>query len=217
MKKKRQIDYFTQIIGDDLKMLDGVPGNPDDTGFTDNLYKTMIYDAHRNDYKINDVQIPRKHGVSDKQLSATLKETLPNAQDQQFISKLINQRLWANVHIVSVQGMLENGTPLSELPGGKSLPSGPLGGTPLLVDAGIPSSFTVKVSADKKTAEVTSTMVEKLNYTDHKSIDGGDANYGGVKFTFTVKLNLSAHEHGQSVQDVRLGQEFIPSDQMKKA
>ena len=57
---------------------------------------------------------------------------------------------------------------------------------------------------------VTSSAVYNVAYEDGVTIDSVTPNYGTIKFTFTIQLNLSAHEQGQSVQDVKLAQELEP-------
>ena len=86
---------------------------------------------------------------------------------------------------------------------------------PLLQDlAGQPSVFNLSVSPDKKTAEVTATLFQQMNFADGLLTDGKMPLVGGVKFTMHFRLNLNAHEGGQSVAGFRMGQEFIPLDRL---
>ena len=199
-------NYFKEEIGSDLKLLEGAPGNTDTTTYNDNIYDTFLADADRCQYSINGVNFVKTEAGAREKLVTALKNTLPNAQDQQFMSKLINQRLWANVAIVTW-----NNLPLQGIPGSKSLPS-VQGGNPILKGSpkNTPMTFDVQVSDDERTAVVTSSAVYNVAYEDGVTIDSVTPNYGTIKFTFTIQLNLSAHEQGQSVQDVKLAQELEP-------
>ena len=101
------------------------------------------------------------------------------------------------------------------LPGGNTLPSTPPGNKPMLQDLeGNPATFAVTVSPDKKTARVTATMTQQINFLGSMQIDGKMPGIGVVKLTFDFQLNLSAHEQGQGVTDLRIGQEILPFDRL---
>ena len=212
-------DYCKQVIGDDLKMLEGVPGNTDSTGYKDNIYSTLLDDIQRNDYTINNVKISREsQEIAQQQVTTQLKAVLPNAKDQQFVSKLINQRLWESVQGPSMRGTLADGRPVNALAGGASIPYSSKPGHVIIADykkGGPHPSYSVQVSEDKKTAQVTATLFQRIVFEEGQTGGHGMPHYGGVTLTYTFQLTLDAHEQGQSVQDVKLGQEFVPLSQMK--
>ncbi|MBQ7586147.1 MAG: hypothetical protein IJU40_07860 [Desulfovibrionaceae bacterium] len=208
-------DYFKDEFDKDLKMLDGAPGDTDETGYTNDLYNSLLLDAHRRIYTINGQKISRDEGVAQEEIKNSFNTQLPDAKDKQFVSKIFNQRLWAHLLLVTGRGYLENGTVLADLPGGSILPAANLGEGPIMFDnKKLIDEFTLQVAPDKKTAQITATIIQNIGYGDNRGIDGFAPYYGGVKFTFNIKLNLSAHEDGQGVTEVKLAQEFINKDQM---
>lgn len=201
-------NVFKQDFATDLSRLEG---SGESTGYTDNIYDQMPLDAHRSDFVINGQVIDKDNAAQD--LTAAVKNALPDPKDQQFISKLINQRMWSQLVIANTTSYLPNGETLNDFPGGKLLPSTPPGSNPLVEDAKIHSRFTVTVSPDKKTAMVTGTLIDNINYGG-ETIDGRPPHFGGVKFTMNFTLNLNGHENGQGVADFTLAQEFIPKEQI---
>ena len=203
-------DVFRQNYAEDLARLEG---SGERTGYTNNIYDTLLADAQRSDYVIDGTAIGRRNARAE--LPEALRNAAPDPKDQQFLSKLMNQRMWSNLVVAATTGLLPDGTLLNDLPGGNSLPATPPGSMPLLQDfAGQPSVFTLSVSPDKKTAEVTATLFQQMNFADGLLTDGKMPLVGGVKFTMHFRLNLNAHEGGQSVAGFRMGQEFIPIDRL---
>ncbi|MBQ7609209.1 MAG: hypothetical protein IJU76_14770 [Desulfovibrionaceae bacterium] len=198
-------DAFKQDYAADLTRLEG---SGESTGYTDNIYNQLPLDADRSDYSINGQVIDKIDAAQN--LTNAVKNAVPDPKDQQFISKLINQRMWGCLVSATSSKTLPSGASLDNLPGGEILPSTPPGSSQLLQDAKINSVFTVNVSPDKKTAVVTGTLVDQMNYGSLQ-VDGDKPYFGLVKFTFTFNLNLNAHENGQGVADFKLGQEFIPN------
>lgn len=78
----------------DLSHLEGDPA-PGETQnkYKDNLYTTFIADSTRFVYIINDEEMPRQT----EPVTGKVKSLLTNPLDLQFVTKLANQRLYANV------------------------------------------------------------------------------------------------------------------------
>ena len=209
-------DVFKETFSSDLQKLQDAPG--ESSKYTDNIYNTMLVDSNRNEFNINGTDIRglnKKNNVTSQEITTALKNAVPDPKDQQMLSKLMNQRMWANMMITATVGMLPNGTMLDGLPGGNTLPSTPPGNKPMLQDLeGNPATFAVTVSPDKKTARVTATMTQQINFLGSMQIDGKMPGIGVVKLTFDFQLNLSAHEQGQGVTDLRIGQEIVPFDRL---
>ncbi|MBP3731444.1 MAG: hypothetical protein J6I40_08260, partial [Mailhella sp.] len=209
-------DVFKETFSSDLQKLQDAPG--ESTKYTDNIYTTMLVDSHRNSFSINGTPTGgtgKTNAVAHQEITTALKNAVPDPRDQQMLSKLMNQRMWANMMITVTTGMLPNGTMLDGLPGGSTLPSTPPGNNPMLQDLqGHPATFAVTVSPDKKTARVTATMTQQINFLGSMRIDGKMPGIGGVKLTFDFQINLNAHEQGQSVTDFSIGQEVMSLERL---
>ena len=213
-EEQQQInENFRKALDADLKSLE--PTKKDPTGYTSNIYDTLIHDANRSVFVINGTTIDSDSKTSAPQLVGKIKDLLPDPQDQRFLSKLINQRLSGNMTVLNRSGMMpDEQTLASEIPGTGSIPIMPNGQVNFLKDIHrIPNTFHVTISDDRKTAEVTATQTQGMSYMDNKSYNGGVPDFGAVRYTFNIALNLSAHEKGQGVTGFTLGQEFLTLDE----
>ncbi len=90
-------DRILNTVKKDLSYLEGTHADDEFMNiYQDNIYSTFVADANRYKYVINGEELPRKTDV----VLNTVKNTFTNPVDQQFISKLANQRLFANVSLV---------------------------------------------------------------------------------------------------------------------
>lgn len=211
-ERKSINEYFQQNFAEDLKELKG--SKKDTTSYIGNIYKTMDSDANRARYIVGGKEIPNDgtHDTTAGKLISAIESTVSDAKDQQFLSKLMNQRMWASVIKLS-QGITEDARLLSTVPGGSSFPSDVPGMGSLLGEsktAGHSTTYSVTVSSDQKTASVQAVMEETMLFPGSRTVDGTRPPFGIVRFTFDFQLTLSGHEQGQSVQKVTLGQEFLP-------
>ncbi len=216
-EEQQQInENFRKALDADLKSLE--PTATDKTGYTDNIYNTLIQDANRNVFVINGTANGSDKEKAAPELIGRIKDLLPDPQDQRFISKLINQRLSGNMTVLNRSGMMPDGQTLaSEVPGTGSIPIMPNGQTNFVKDIfGMPNTFHVTIADDRKTATVTATQTEGMSYMDNKSYNGGVPDFGAVRYTFSITLNLSAHEKGRGVTGFTLGQEFLTLDEARR-
>ncbi len=205
-------NIFKDAFSSDLEKLEGTLGET--TKYTDNIYDSMLGDANRSDFNIDGTVIG-KGGKAKQEISTALKKAVPDPKDQQMLSKLMNQRIWHVLIRTEMTGMLPNGTMIGDVPSGNTLLVTPLGKNSMVQDSpGIPSTFTLTVSPDKQTAQVTAVSTYQINSVDGGLIDGKMPDIGGIKITFHFQINLNAHPQGQSVAGFRFGQEFIPLDRL---
>ncbi len=204
-------EAFRRSYGEDLKHLETDKDNQ--TGYVNDIYETLLHDANRSDFTINGVEIGKENAAGE--LTGQLKSALPNGRDQRFISKLINQRLQADLMMLVRTGMLPDGRMSQDVPGSGVIAKAPPGQFDFLHDIDVTSSYNVTVAPDKKTAVVTATMTLGMHYLDNKTFGGAVPDFGAVRHTFSFTLNLSAHEKGQGVVSFTLGQQFLPLDKVR--
>ncbi len=205
-------NIFKDAFSSDLEKLEGTLGET--TKYTDNIYDSMLGDANRSDFNIDGTVIGKEEKAK-QEISTALKKAVPDPKDQQMLSKLMNQRIWHVLIRTEMTGMLPNGTMIGDVPSGNTLLVTPLGENPMVQDSsGIPATFTLTVSPDRRTAEVTAVWTQQINFLNSGPIDGKMPGIGGRKTTFHFQINLNAHPQGQSMTGFRFGQEFIPLDRL---
>ncbi len=191
-------------FNEDLDKLADDPG--EQKNFNGDIYETMIVDSNRSDYTVNGTNVPRDPETSARQLTGLLEQHLPAPRDRQYISKLCNQRLWANMQSGMMSGITAGGTQLNTLPGHEKIPAIPMSPTPLLRDdKSVPSSFDIAVSKDGKHATVTASLNQLLCH-----LEGGHDPFGKVRFTYTMQIDLSGAPGGPSMTGFSYAQKFLP-------
>ncbi len=203
-------DYFDE----DLAKLADAPGQAGK--FQDDIFNVMVADAHRNRYIINGQQIECNGEDNGKPLVDAVKQAVPNAKDRQLLSKILNQATTAQLTSLSMTGLMPDGTPLDNVPGGKVYPCMP--GCPTLVsqDRTAHLTYDATVSADKKTAVITISAPQVLHYPDGMDVDGRKPIFGCYTATLTLHVRLSAHEQGRGVDGVSVGLRFSPLSEAHK-
>ncbi len=176
------------------------------------MYNAMVRDANRNVFTVNGTKINPKNGQ--QELVGQLKSHLPDAQDQRFISKLINQRMQGDWQMLIANGMLPDGRMAEQVPGTAGIPVKPGGNMMFQSDLkGVSNTYEVTVAPDGKTATVTSTSTSALHFLDGQKISGAMTSYGAVWYTFNFTLTLSGHQDGQGVTSFSVGQQFMTTEE----
>jgi hypothetical protein len=207
-------DVFKQVLVDDYSKLADAPGEAHN--YDNSIYKTMLVDSNRGRFTINGQKIT---GHTVEESSANMKpimvQEFPNEKDRQFVSKIMNQRIWANLAMPHSAGMLPNGQPFSAVPGGTGITyvPGKGGETVHQAIAGKSASYSVQISEDKTTARITMTSPFSLAYADNSRFNGKPIVFGGKTVSFTFDVNLSAHPDGQGITNVAFGQKLLSMEE----
>lgn len=211
-EERRQINgIFRDSFASDYAMLADAPGEA--KNYKNNMYSTILDDAHRSTFIINGKTVTGDEKTKGRELTESLKTAAPDARDQQFLSKIMNQRLWWNMENANCLGILPNGSPVADVPGGSTLPIVPGNGQHNLLGQGHSYSvFSVDIAPDKKTAVLTATCSNSLQHTGGFTVDGKMPEFGTVKLTYRFQLTLNSHENGQGITGFTLGQEFLPQE-----
>ncbi|MCR5814693.1 MAG: hypothetical protein K6G15_09405 [Desulfovibrio sp.] len=202
---------FKNDFDDDYSKLAGAPGET--TGWQDNIYGTLLVDCNRSSYSFNGKAIPKGiHAETVPIITEAIKTVLPNALDQQFVSKIANQRLGGKISMMSnANGFSDTGKDMSNIPGFTVMPF--VRNTPLLGQSGLDAEYDVSVAQDKKTALLKATTYYTLDYPGVGGMGQEKPHFGVYKVTYTFNLNLSANEKGQGIDSFKLGQEFFSLEQ----
>jgi len=205
-------EVFRSAFNTDLKKLADAPGEA--KKYKGGIYMTALADANRNEYSVNGEAILLDSDTSAASLTEKLEHALPDPKDRQYISKLCNQRMWADIQMASAQGMTSSGVELKNIPGSERLASVPYQGHTLLIDpkevAHLPNTFDIKVSEDGKHATIKATLDQLVSHYDGKSIDGAQPGFGMVNFTYTMECDLNGAPGGQNMTSLQFSQAFRP-------
>lgn len=210
-------DLFKETFVDDYSKLADAPGEADK--YDDSVYKSMLLDSNRSEYSINGQKIGRGNNEeSTEQTREIMKREFPNEKDRQFVSKIMNQRVWASLALTHSTGILPNMQPLEAVPGATGITFAPGQGGQTVQQAifGKPSHYTVQVSEDKTTARITVSTPYMLAYADNSKFDGKSIPYGAKTVSFTFDVNLSSHPDGQGITNVAFGQKLLSMDEYMK-
>lgn len=215
--KKQLNDVFKQYFANDYSKLADAPGEA--RKYEDSIYKTMLVDSNRSSYTINGQNVTG-HDVDEgsANMKAVMTREFPNEKDRQFVSKIMNQRIWASLGTPHTFGMLPESTqPLNTVPGGTNITYAP-GNGGATVNQGlvtIPSTYSIQVSEDRTTAHITMTSPFTLDYADESRFNGLPISYAGKTVSFTFDVNLSAHPDGQGITNVAFGQKLLSMEEYK--
>ncbi len=193
---------------EDLKELKG--SNKDRTGYTGNMYNTLVDDSPRALYTIQGEKMTRDKDKAFPAISGKLEKLLPDPRDQQFISKLINQRSNAYANTFSFSASNE-----AAQDGTFPIDFGePIFGekVPLFMDIKDDErlKYEVTVSEDGKSANVKIIAKQGLVSPGMEKASAKDIFFSGkFHYQFEFELTLSGHSKGQGIQKLTFSQKFM--------
>ena len=193
---------------EDLKELKGSSKDP--TRYTGNMYDTLVVDSPRASYTIQGEKMTRDKDEAFPAIRGKLEKLLPDPRDQQFISKLINQRsnAYANTFSFSASNeAAQDGTfPIAF--------GEPIFGekVPLFMDIKDDErlKYEVTVSEDGKSANVKIIAKQGLVSPGMEKASDKDIFFSGkFHYQFEFELTLSGHSEGQGIQKLTFSQKFM--------
>ncbi len=193
---------------EDLKELKGSSKDP--TGYTGNMYNTLVDDSPRASYTIQGEKMTRDKDEAFPAIRGKLEKLLPDPKDQQFISKLINQRSNAYANTFSFSASNE-----AAQDGTFPIDFGePIFGekVPLFMDIKDDErlKYEVTVSEDGKSANVKIIAKQGLVSPGMEKASAKDIFFSGkFQYQFEFELTLSGHSKGQGIQKLTFSQKFM--------
>ncbi len=203
-------EHVKTVIDEDVHHLEGNPAPGESmNNYEDNIYTTMISDVPRCDYAINGRVFP--FGSPVEGAISALKQCAPNTVDQQFLSKIVNQRLTPSVTFPMRAGhhvdSKETPTTQAEKTCGISFHEQQDYGF-LFTQSSSKASYRISIADDGKTAEITCSMHGGLQTENFDK----PFYVGTVTHVVVLKCDLSAGSpDGQPrVTEMKMIQSFNP-------